>query len=111
MKKGKKLSKENLKRKSNKTTASSPDRIWILTYFRNKAATCVSLPDRVLSRKDRRVYLSETLFYLQSSGSLWLRLWQNIFKNSQKMKKNKTSPDLSDNRRDVYDNVEDQNLV
>ena len=28
-----------------------------------------------------------------------------------KMKKNKTSPDLPDNRRDVYDNVEDQNLV
>ncbi|XP_058959688.2 uncharacterized protein [Pocillopora verrucosa] len=47
----------------------------------------------------------------QSSGSLWRRLRQNIFKDSYKAKKTGISPDLSDNRRDVYDTVEDQELV
>lgn len=55
---------------------------------------------------------SESLsFYPQSSGSLWRRLRQNIFKDSYKVKKTGISPDLSDNRRDVYDTVEDQELV
>ena len=42
---------------------------------------------------------------------LKLKWTRGCVEKDEEMKTNKTSPDLSDNRRDVHDNVEDQNLV
>lgn len=46
-----------------------------------------------------------------ASGSVWQKIRQKIYKESYKMKKNGNSPDQSTNREDVYDDVDDHQLV
>ena len=51
------------------------------------------------------------IFYVQSSRSLWQLMRQKIYRGSFNVTKSRGSPDQSENRNDISDDVEDIELV
>lgn len=92
---------------------------WLLSLSRNAALPrverCVTASGHELDWvRNTIVFACEfdvDIFYFQSSRSLWQLVRQRINRGSYKVTKSRGSPDESENRNDVSDDVEDIELV